>query len=253
WTEPKTSVRLRLEVRGDGVMGYIDGQPAFSSPMELPNDFELGWVGMANFSADRGKAQSLLERASAGPLAPRLLSLSGSKDEAELDASLAAIRPEINHLSDLAPQWFHIGADSAWQATFGKEEQMLRLFARYYRVRLMPTVTVDPGAQLHADDLISSAAKYKVDGFILVYPVLPNAAWFDALEHALGASNIKILVVAMEPDKGIGRIRGIAAGGDLLSTSAEVTQEAVLQAWTRDGGHKPLSELPPAKPAIMLF
>lgn len=253
WAEPKTSIRLRLEVRGDGVMGYIDGQPAFSSPLELPGDFELGWVGMATFGTERGKSQAILERASAGPLAPRLLSLSGLKDDAALDAALAAIRPEINHITDLSPQWFKIGVDGAWQNLFGKEEQMLRLFARYYRVRLMPAVSVEPGAQLRADDLISNAAKYKVDGFVLIYPVLPDAAWFDALERALGASNIKILVVAMEAEKGIGRMRGVAAGGDLLSTSSEVTQETLLQVWSREGAHKPLNELPPAKPAILIF
>ncbi len=253
WTEPKGTAKLRLEVRGDGVMGYIDGQPAFNSPLELPRDFELGWVGMATFSSDRGKAQAILERASAGPLAPRLLSLSALKDEADLDASLAIIRPEINHLTDIAPQWFRIGADGNWVTALGKEEQLLRLFARYYRVRLMPTVTVEPGAQLRPDDLIANAAKYKLDGFTLVYPVLPDAAWFDAMEHALGAANVKILVISMETDKGLARMRGVAAGADLLSTSVEPTQEALLQVWGRDGAHKPLTELPAAKPALLLF
>jgi hypothetical protein len=234
-------------------MGYIDGQPAFNSPLELPRDFELGWVGMATFSSDRGKAQAILERASAGPLAPRVLSLSALKDEAELDASLAVIRPEINRITDIAPQWFRIGTDGNWAAALGKEEQLLRLFARYYRVRLMPTVMVEPGAQLRPDDLVANAAKYKLDGFVLVYPVLPDAAWFEAMEHALGATNIKVLVVSLETDKGTGRMRGVAAGADLLSTSAEPTQEALLQVWGRDGAHKPLTELPAAKPAILLF
>jgi tetratricopeptide (TPR) repeat protein/peptidoglycan/xylan/chitin deacetylase (PgdA/CDA1 family) len=253
WTEPKGMVRLRLEVRGDGVMGYVDGQPAFTSPLELPDDFELGWVGMAAFAADRGKAQAILERACAGPLAPRILQLSAFKDEATIDANLAVVRPEINYITDISPPWFRTGADGSWTPMLGKEEQLLRLFARYYRVRLMPTVMVDAANALRAEDLLNYAAKFKLDGFVLLCQTLPDATWFDNMERSLGAANLKVLVASMDVSKDTGHMRGLASGTDLLSTSPEATQEAVLQKWGRDGSHKPLTELPPAKPAILLF
>ena len=252
WVETKASTRLRLEVRGDGLMGYLNDQPAFSAPIEVPSDFELGWVGMATYSPDRGKAQVTLERVSAGPLAPRLLVLPGFKTDAQLDATLAIVRPEINRVTDLSPTWFRVSADGVWQASIGSDEQLIRLFARYYRIRLMPVVAVEGSAQVRADDLINFAAKHKVDGFVLVFPALPDSTWFDALERSLGAANIKLVAVTMDPDKGSGQVHGIGAGADLLSTGGDGTQNATVQLWVApDGTHKPLSELPPAKAAIL--
>lgn len=253
WTDPKTLIRLRLEVRGDGMMGYIDGQPAFSSPMELPHDFELGWIGFAAYSPERGKAQVLLDRASAGPLAPRVLALPRFKSDEEVDTALAAIRPEVNRISDLAPAWFRIVADGSWQATLGSDEPLLRLFARYYRVRLLPIVTVDGGATVNAEDLLKAASRYNVDGFVLSFPVLPDAKWFENAEGVLGASNIKVIAVALDSEKGIGQMRGIAAGADLLSAAAEGAQETLVHPWTREGTHKSLNEYPTAKPVIVTF
>ncbi len=252
WPDTKAAVRLRLEVRGEGLMGYINDQPAFSSPLEVPADFDLGWLGLAAFSAELGKAQVVMERASAGPLAPRMLLLPGIKSEAMLDTALAAVRPEIDRVTDMAPAWFNISAEGVWQPSIGSEDQLLRLFTRYHRIRLMPAVTVEPGAALRAEDLIGAAAKYRVDGFILLFPALPDKTWFDTMERSLGHSNIKLVAAALTPDKGTAQVRGMAAGSDLLSTGSEGTQEAIVQQWdTPPGTHKPLADLPPAKVAIL--
>ena len=252
WTDTKAAVRLRLEVRGDGLMGYLDDQPAFSSPIEIPSDFELGWVGMAAFNTERGKAQIVLERTSAGPLAPRLLMLPRIKDDAMLDTILTAVRPEINRVTDISPAWFNITAEGTWQPSIGSEDQLLRLFTRYYRVRLMPAITVETGAQIRAEDLIAAAAKYKVDGFVLIFPALPESTWFDAMDRNLGAANIKILAATWETGKDVAKIRGLAAGLDLLSTGGEGMQDAIVQLWnSSEGTHKSLSDLPSAKAVIL--
>jgi len=252
WNEPKTAVRLRLEVRGNGLMGYVDGQPAFSTPLTIPSsDYELGWVGLSTYSAERGKAEALLERASAGPLAMRLALLPGAQSESESDALLGVLRPEITLLTDLAPHWFRVNAEGAWSNQIGNDEKLLLLFARYYRIRLMPVVEVAADAKLSGGELISAAEKHKADGFVLLFDSLPDTAWFTRLEAELGACNLKILAMALNADQSKASVRSLAAGSDLL-LGAEDIQDMLYQPWTgKDGKHQPLSELPANKPVLL--
>ena len=250
--ELKNATRLRLEVRGDGVMAYVDNQLVFSTPLELPRDFELGWLGMAAFNSDRGKALAILSYAAAGPLAPRLLLLPTLPNDSAVDAALLNIRPDINRLTDLAPAWFHVANDGVWQPAIGGDEQLLRLFARYYRIRLMPAITLDGATVLRAEDLINTAAKHNLDGFVLVFPSMPDNAWFENLERGLSAANLKLLAVSVDLGKPTCQIRGVAAGADLLSANAGSNQEALLLPWLDgSGAHKPLGDLPTLKPAVL--
>ena len=248
WTAPKTAVRLRLEVRGDGLMGYVDGQPAFSSPLNIPADFELGWVGLTAFNAEKGKGQVALERASAGPLAARLALLPVLKDETETDALLAVLQPESMQLSDLLPRWFRVNSEGVLVNQAGVDEKLLRLFARYYRVRLMPIVEVPADTILTGDELQKAADQYKVDGFVLLFNSLPNKAWFDRIETDLSAAKLKILAIALSADSTKSQIRSLAAGSDLLMGS-EDAQDILCIPWIgADGKHAPLSGLPNNKP-----
>ena len=251
WTEPKDAVRLRLEVRGDGIMGYADGQPAFASPMEVPPDFDLGWVGLAINHADRGKANATITRISAGQLPPRIVIMPAFSNDADVDAKLAVLRSEINHISDLAPRWFHFNADGTLSSALGSDAKLLQLFARYYRVRLMPVVEVAPGAALSADALIAQAAKNKLDGFILLFSVMPTNAELEAFDRTLSTAHIKVLALTIDPDKNTGKLRSMEASNDLLS-GLEGEQSIVVQPWTgKDDTHKPLSEMPAEKTAIL--
>jgi peptidoglycan/xylan/chitin deacetylase (PgdA/CDA1 family) len=251
WTESKDPIRLRLEVRGDGIMGYANDQPAFASPMEVPPDFELGWVGLAINHTERGKAHAIFTRLSAGPLPPRIVVLPAFSGETDLDAKLNLLRQEINHVSDLAPRWFQLNTNGALVAQLGSDAKLLELFARYYRVRLLPVVDVVPGATLSADALIAQAAKNKLDGFVLFFAVMPPAAELAALDRALGSASLKVLAVAVDPDKNTGRIRSLAASSDLLP-GAESEQDILVLPWIgKDGAHKLLNDLPTEKPAII--
>lgn len=251
WTEPKDAVRLRLEVRGDGIMGYADGQPAFASPMEVPSDFDLGWVGVAINHPERGKANATLTRLSAGQLPPRIVLMPAFTNDTDVDAKLGVLRSEINHISDLAPRWFQFNADGTLSSALGSDAKLLQLFARYYRVRLMPVVEVAPGAALSADALIAQAAKNKLDGFILLFSVLPSNAELEAFDRALSTAHIKVLALTMDPDKDTGKLRSMEASNDLLS-GLDGEQSIVVQPWTgKDGTHKSLSDISSEKTAIL--
>ena len=251
WAEPKGSVRLRVEVRGDGVMGYVDGQPAFSSPLGLPRDFALGWLGLAISHTERGKAQAVLTRISAGQIPPRIILLPQFTNEADVDAKLNIFREEINHISALAPRWFRINGDGSVLSQQGSETKLLQLFSRYYHVRLMPVVDVAPGATLSADALIAQAAKYRLDGLIMLFSVLPSSAELETFDRALAAANIKVLALCVDPEKNTCKARNLESSSDLLS-GKESEQNIIIQSWTRKTDlHKLLNDLPLDKPAII--
>ena len=251
WAEPKEPVRLRLEVRGDGIMGYVDGQPAFASPMEVPPDFDLGWVGLAVSHVERGKAQAVFTRISAGQLPPRIILLPSFANETEADTKLNILRQEINHVSDLAPRWFRMNTDGSLVNQQGSDAKLLQLFARYYRVRLLPVVEVAPGAVLSADALIAQAAKGRLDGFVLLFSVLPSSAELEALDRALVTANIKVLALTIDTDKNTGKARNLEASSDLIA-GMESEQSVIVQSWSgKDGIHKLLNDLPVEKPAII--
>jgi len=104
---------------------------------------------------------------------------------------------------------------------------------------------------LSGGELLSAAEKHKTDGFVLLFDSLPDAAWFTRVEAELGASNLKILALAINADRSKASVRSLAAGSDLL-LGAEDVQEMLCRPWTgSDGKHQPLSELPANKPALL--
>jgi len=174
-------------------------------------------------------------------------------NEADVDAKITMLRQEIIHISDLAPRWFTLNADGSLVSTLGNDAKLLQLFARYYRVRMLPVVEVAPGAALNAESLIAQAAKSKVDGFVLLFTALPASAEMDAFSRALGTANLRVLALSVDSAKNTGKIKSLSDNSDLLSgtgTSADI----IVQPWTgKDGTHKPLSEMPSDKPFVVIF
>jgi len=253
WAEPKDNVRLRLEVRGEGLVGFVDGQPAFGSPLEIPPEFGLGWIGISIYSPTRGKAQAILSRTSAGPLASRIALLPSIGNEAELDAALATLRPEIFHISDISPRWFRVNADGSWVNTINTDEKLLRLFSRYYHLRVMPVVDVLSNDDINGRELIELSIKHKLDGFILQFENMPDKKWFEVIERNLEGAGLKILAVELQSDGEKGNVRGIADGSDLLM-GVEGGLEILVHPWiSKDGEHKPISDLPREKAALLVL
>ena len=58
WMRPPGMVTLRLNVRGDGAMGYINGHPAFTTPLVISSDVAYGWWSIAPFSPELGLARA---------------------------------------------------------------------------------------------------------------------------------------------------------------------------------------------------
>ncbi len=253
WTLPEEGARIRLEVRGAGLIGSIDGTPVFSAPLEIPSDLGLGWIGASTFLGDRGTAQADLSQISAGPLLPRVVLLPPMKTEEDVDTLLDQLRPEFGSISDLAPRWFHIGPNGDWTETLGEDEQLLRLFARYCRMRLVPVIKTESTAALTGADLMDAAEKYNVEGFTLIVDQLPAPAWFEKLEGELTGTPLLILVMVVDPVSNTGQLRGIGKGATAFKGET-VSQAIVLSPWfTPEGAHYPLTTLPMHQAVVLVM
>jgi len=253
WTLPKNGARIRLEARGAGLIGSIDGTPVFNAPMEIPADLGLGWIGASVFQEDRGTAQAVLSQLSAGPLLPRLALLPPMKTTDDVDTLLDQLRPESSRISDFAPRWFQISQDGNWTETFGKDEPLLRLFARYCRIRLFPTIEVSSAATLAEADLVAAAAKYGVDGFTVILDQMPGTAWFEKLEGKLDGTPLSVLVMVLDPVNNEGQWRRIGQGRTILRGDMK-SQSVLLSPWfTPEGTHYPLSTLPMQQAVVLVM
>ncbi|OGV43298.1 MAG: hypothetical protein A2X46_06575 [Lentisphaerae bacterium GWF2_57_35] len=251
WTLPADGANLRLALRGDGVIGLIDSSPVFSSPLEVPPHLGLGWVGLSVYRNERGTAQAAISRIAAGPLMPRLVLLPALKATNDVDVLIEKLQPECNYISDLAPLWFRIEENGTWSKSAGENEMLLRLFARYYRLRLMPAVQASSAHQISGSELLAAADKHGFSGFTLLLDRLPEAAWFEKLDRELAGSSLKVLVLALDPVAGACQWRGAGEGAAIFNGASEVRDVQAVSWEEPNGSHKPLSTLSPTKPVVV--
>jgi len=253
WVLPEDGARIRLETRGDGLVGLIDGIPVFSAPLDIPPDLGRGWIGVSIFQRIHGIARAVLSQISAGPLMPRLVLLPPVNTPGDLDALLDQLRPEFNSISDLAPRWFRVSPLGHWTETLEGDENLLRLIARYYHVRLMPTIEVPFAAALTEADLVAAAAKYKLDGFTVILNQMPERAWFKAMEEELAGTSLNVLVMVLDPAKNEGTWRSIGREASVFNGSGR-EQDLILSPWiSADDVHNPVSTLSVQKAVVLVM
>ncbi len=253
WTLPEAGARIRLETRGGGLIGLVDGVPVFPAPLDVPPDLSRGWIGVSVFQRARGTAQAVLSSISAGPLMSRLALLPPLKTAKEVDALLAQLQPEFNSISDLAPRWFRISQTGSWSATLEEDEQILRLVARYYHVRLLPTIEAPFAAALTGADLVKVAAQHDLDGFTVLLEKMPDPTWIEKMEQELADTSVTVLVMVLDPRKNRGQWRGIGQAAEVFN-GAGGGQDVLLSPWfSADGTHAPVNVLPVRKAVVLVM
>jgi hypothetical protein len=216
WVIPKDGCTLRLEIRGKGVTGLVDGKTVFEVPVALPEDFGLGWTAFAAHANERGRASAAIRQLSSGPLPVRIAMTPDAPADDDRGEQTARLRSLLPVLTDISPDWFSIDSSGSWNSNVKEESDFFRLFARYYRLRLTPVVRVSPDARIAADDIITVCRTHGFDGLVLWFETMPGDSWFDAMDRDLVAPGIDVVAIGGNVDGGAASIRGIAASRTLF-------------------------------------
>jgi len=212
WERDTIRGRFRLEVRGNGIVAFLDGRQVFDSVLPLPEDVGLGWSALAVHSPVRGRAQVTMRGLRAGPLPVRLATLpAGPSDTRGADAELERLRTMLPYLTDFSPAWFQVDANGNWSSRPVSEDDFYRLFARYHRIRFVPTVQVAAGAELSGDDILTVVRTHRLHGLVLRFEAMPDEAWFNRMDVELREPEIDLIALAPADVAGALTMRNVAA------------------------------------------
>jgi hypothetical protein len=248
-------VRLRLDLVGDGAMGFVNGEPLFANPVSVPRDGDLGWFGAGIFSPDKGQAKATMEYLAGGPTPVRLALFPEGIHGDDLDQSLASLRQTLGLCTHLCPIWFGIGPYGNWLNWQNADSDVVRLFARYYRLRLWPAVRVKRNTMVMPADILRMARDQNVDGFILLFDEMPTDKWFDLVHQELRMSAVEVTAVVANRATGKSDIRPLGAARDwfLMTTIGEKPVDTVSIPQGEDGTYVLPERLPARDPLILLY
>jgi tetratricopeptide (TPR) repeat protein len=212
WSGFTTPINLRLEIRGFSAMGFINGRRAFDVPLSIPHNLGLGSWGVAAHSPRFGTAKAELDHIRIGPL-PANIAVAPPESPPDY---LEKLKANIRHLSAISPEWFSVTAEGQIVENVRDENDILHILSRFHGIRLMPVMKISRLAGVPVEQLPALAAKYKVDGFVLEFPQLPDNDWFLELETMPGLSALQILALAIDQESMTASARGIGMGIGLL-------------------------------------
>ncbi|MBP5350452.1 MAG: hypothetical protein J6Y56_00655, partial [Fibrobacterales bacterium] len=203
WVRPKDDLTLRLEIRGDGAIGYVNGKLAFSTPLEIPRAIGYGWWGVAASASETGMAQTRLKVLTSGPMSPTIIVMdllptvmeSGTSKSAPTRDVLEALRARANDVGVLAPVVGQQTVDRSLSSPDARALDGLRVFARYHRLRLMPIVDLAYYNDPEPADIIAYMKKSGLDGLCLRVRRLPEAEWCAKMEKALEAMFANVILI----------------------------------------------------------
>jgi tetratricopeptide (TPR) repeat protein/peptidoglycan/xylan/chitin deacetylase (PgdA/CDA1 family) len=221
WEHTTVSGRFRLEIRGNGIVAMLDGKQVFDVVLPLPEDFGLGWVSMAAHAPERGKAKLVLAALKAGPLPIRLAMLPSAPSTENVDAELSRMRNMLDSVTDFSPDWFTVDTNGNWKSQLRPEEDFFKLFARYYRVRFVPTVRAQRADRIAAEDILTVTRTHGLDGLVLRFEEMPGEDWFNRMDTALLDPGLDLIALAPSGEKNKLILRRIAASKTVFHSAAE--------------------------------
>ena len=217
WVSTEEPVALRLVVNSHGAMGFVDGEPIADSQLYIPQDIPYGWNGIAINRGEKDEPGTVtLYELAAGPLPLRVAMLNPAASSQSFDSVLEALRAEAACYTAVSPACYSSVRGRQWVVRPDVDLSLLRLFASYYRLWLLPSVTLDTLEGVSAEFLMQQADQVKSDGFILLFRTMPEEKLMQQLSAALQFSSLKIIVAVMD-DKQL-TVQGLAGGRDLIST-----------------------------------
>lgn len=220
WVRPTGDIVIRLEIRGDGALGLINGKPVFPTPLPIPVDIAYGWWSVAPFSPELGIARARISRISAGPLRPTIALLRETDPGLAADA-LDLLRERSDDVSAVAPVLFVQHPDGTLSKDPIADLMPYRMFCSYHRLRLMPVVALDYFSDVRPEDLVKIILHNRLSGLVLQVRSMPSEKWFAKMTSLLENTSADLLVLQSdvspwENEETIATLREIERGSLLL-------------------------------------
>lgn len=258
WIRPAGDITLRLEVRGDGAIGYVDGKPMFTTPLMIPQDITYGWWSIAPFSPELGIARARIGRISAGPLSPSLVMMR-ELDPEKIADSLDFIRDNIRDISAISPAIFIQSPDGHVLSTPLADLMPFRMFCSYHRIRLIPAVALDYYSDVEPKTLLKIIKDNRLSGLVLTVRSMPNENWFNEMTDLLEETSADLIVIQRDvpifsdqkvtPEENIAVMREIQRGSVLFQPNQQ-TWSVPLQNYRT---WKPGKNNPPCMPNLLFL
>jgi len=207
WGKPVDQVRLRLELRGDAAFAYVDGEPAFGSPAEIPKDMNLGWWGLAPWAREFGVAEAVVREIAGGPQPVELGVFSRSSTIWRDRQVSEALKPHAQELSAIAPPWFFQDISGRILAETEENHRETRLRCRFHKIRLLPMIRSVSERVLDLEEVVRLAQRERVDGFTLVFTRLPSEKWFQQAEDVLLDTNLSLIAMQIDEVNEVVKLR----------------------------------------------
>ena len=194
WIRPGGDVTLRLEVRGDGAIGLVDGKPGFATPLPVPPSVAYGWWSVAPFSPELGVARARISRISAGPLSSSIAFLRETEPD-RIAAALDRLRGRVRELSAVSPVLFAQRQDGTIPSEPLSDPMPFRMFCSYHRLRLIPSVALDYESHADPEALVRLIRNHRLSGLVLHVRAMPTPEWFEKTTALLETTTADLIVV----------------------------------------------------------
>lgn len=194
WIRPPGSMTMRLEVRGDGMRGFVNGLEIFDAPVEIPPEVAYGWWGIAPFAFELGVARARIIRMDCEPDATTFVLVPPGDPQPQV----SSLRPYIGGISALVPAWFFQNPDGTLPTDPPVDSDILRMFCAFHRIRLLPAVDLSYDGDVEPDLVVDLVRKNQLSGIVLKRRVPPGKEWIDALNSALEEFPANIVIMQTE-------------------------------------------------------
>ncbi len=194
WIRPPGSLRMRMEVRGDGARGFVNDMEIFNGPVAIPGTVAYGWWGIAPFATDLGIARARILRLDCAPMptAVALLPTGGAEQQA------AQLRPYIGKISALAPAWVFQRPDGTLPDGVPEDADVLRMFAAFHQMRLLPVIDLSYEGNVDPVAILDFVQRNKLAGALVKRRSPPPPEWIERLVAELEKRPANILLLQTE-------------------------------------------------------
>lgn len=194
WLRPPGEVKLSLEVRGDGAMGFENGKPLFPTRIKIPKEICYGWWSIAPYSPTLGSASASIVKIEVSPL-PSGIALVPQLPSTKIPAIQEMLRTNVRDVSIVAPVAFKQNPNGNVPTTPDIDLSPYKMFCAFHRIRLVPVVELPYYSIIRPSILADLVRKHNFEGLIVRVTSMPPESWFEEMASEMEKTTGNMIVI----------------------------------------------------------